>query len=205
MKSNIKLRPIPSILEFNATLESFTIETYKHFLFERLVNVSLIDMDTEHLKIDLKYNTIRVNEFINDNNKQQTSLPISFKIKTFKDDIIFYTFWVKDRVRNEINIIAFPAHDHQEMKLFKLYYEMYSIYVSQKQKYNTLSRREKEIASYISQGLSNKEIAELLFLSAHTIKNHKNNIMHKLEVNTSFSLLKTVYAYEFFTRELVMN
>jgi DNA-binding NarL/FixJ family response regulator len=43
-----------------------------------------------------------------------------------------------------------------------------------------LSSREKEIVIKIAGGMSNKQIAEDLFLSIFTVKNHRKNIMHKL-------------------------
>jgi two-component system response regulator NreC len=43
-----------------------------------------------------------------------------------------------------------------------------------------LSSREKEIVIQIAGGKSNKQIAEELFLSIFTVKNHRKNIMHKL-------------------------
>jgi DNA-binding NarL/FixJ family response regulator len=43
-----------------------------------------------------------------------------------------------------------------------------------------LSPRETEIVHLIADGLANKEIAEKLFLSIHTIKTHRKNIIKKL-------------------------
>lgn len=43
-----------------------------------------------------------------------------------------------------------------------------------------LSAREAEIVHLIAEGLANKEIAERLFLSIHTIKTHRKNIIKKL-------------------------
>jgi DNA-binding NarL/FixJ family response regulator len=45
-----------------------------------------------------------------------------------------------------------------------------------------LTAREKEILSLIAQGLCNKDIADKLFLSLHTVKNHVRNIIQKLAV-----------------------
>jgi len=46
-----------------------------------------------------------------------------------------------------------------------------------------LTNREKEILKLISEGLSNKAIAEKLFLSVHTVKNHVKNVIQKLYVD----------------------
>lgn len=43
-----------------------------------------------------------------------------------------------------------------------------------------LSDREKEILSLVGNGLTNQEIADVLFLSRHTVKNHLSNIFSKL-------------------------
>ncbi|MGF7080827.1 response regulator transcription factor [Mucilaginibacter sp. UYCu711] len=43
-----------------------------------------------------------------------------------------------------------------------------------------LSSRETELIHLIAEGLTNKEIADKLFLSVHTIKTHRKNIIKKL-------------------------
>lgn len=57
---------------------------------------------------------------------------------------------------------------------------------------NELSEREKTILSYVAKGLTNKEIAEKLFLSTHTVITHRKNITAKLGIKTISGL--TVYA-----------
>ncbi len=56
----------------------------------------------------------------------------------------------------------------------------------------SLSIREKEIISCIVKGLTNKEIAEELFLSTHTVISHRRNIARKLEIHSTAGL--TIYA-----------
>lgn len=55
-----------------------------------------------------------------------------------------------------------------------------------------LSTREKEIISLVVKGLTNKEIAEKLFLSIHTVLTHRRNIARKLEIHSATGL--TIYA-----------
>lgn len=45
-----------------------------------------------------------------------------------------------------------------------------------------LSKRELEVLQLMAQGLSNKEIAERLFVSLSTIKTHANNLFEKMGV-----------------------
>jgi DNA-binding NarL/FixJ family response regulator len=47
-----------------------------------------------------------------------------------------------------------------------------------------LTNREREIVSLISEGLSNKEIAENLHIATFTVKSHVHNILEKLTLNT---------------------
>lgn len=55
-----------------------------------------------------------------------------------------------------------------------------------------LSAREKEILVLVVKGMTNKEIAQTLFLSTHTIITHRRNIARKLEIHSTAGL--TVYA-----------
>jgi DNA-binding NarL/FixJ family response regulator len=47
-----------------------------------------------------------------------------------------------------------------------------------------LGNREAEVARLVAQGLSNKQIAERLFISEHTVDSHVRNILNKLGVNS---------------------
>ena len=55
-----------------------------------------------------------------------------------------------------------------------------------------LSDREKEVLRQVAMGKTNKEIAEILFISMHTVITHRKNITGKLEIKTVAGL--TVYA-----------
>jgi DNA-binding NarL/FixJ family response regulator len=57
---------------------------------------------------------------------------------------------------------------------------------------SNLSQREKEIVVCVVKGLTNKEIANDLFLSAHTVISHRRNIAKKLEIHSTAGL--TIYA-----------
>ena len=57
---------------------------------------------------------------------------------------------------------------------------------------NVLSEREKEIIVQVVKGLSNKEIAEALFISVNTVMTHRRNIARKLQIRSAAGL--TIYA-----------
>jgi DNA-binding NarL/FixJ family response regulator len=54
--------------------------------------------------------------------------------------------------------------------------------------FSTLTVREIEITRLIVQGKSNPEIAQSLFISESTVKNHISNILHKLEMKDRVEL-----------------
>lgn len=56
----------------------------------------------------------------------------------------------------------------------------------------TLSLREKEIVCAVVKGLTNKKIAEQLFISVHTVITHRRNISRKLQIHSPAGL--TIYA-----------
>lgn len=55
-----------------------------------------------------------------------------------------------------------------------------------------LSARETDVLRLVAQGFSNKEIAEKLFISIHTVMSHRKNITEKLGIKSISGL--TVYA-----------
>lgn len=55
-----------------------------------------------------------------------------------------------------------------------------------------LSAREREVARLISQGKTNREIAELLYVSVPTVKTHVSNIFQKVGVNNRTSLINAL-------------
>ena len=57
-----------------------------------------------------------------------------------------------------------------------------------------LTEREIEVLTHISEGKTNVQIADLLFLSGHTVNTHRKNIMQKLGVNNTASMV--MYAFK---------
>lgn len=107
-----------------------------------------------------------------------------------------------------LNEDGFPIHvakymvdySHQEITTnpeIKLEYKMEGgSYVILKQKsfdldsslHLVLSKREREILSWVKKGLKNREIAEKLCLSFHTVCKHRKNIVKKCEVKNLHQL-----------------
>lgn len=63
---------------------------------------------------------------------------------------------------------------------------------SVEEKGESLTQREKEIIVCVIKGMKNKEIADTLHLSAHTVVSHRRNIASKLQIHSTAGL--TIYA-----------
>lgn len=60
--------------------------------------------------------------------------------------------------------------------------------------HDDLTKRELEVLSLITEGLSNQEIADRLFITIKTVKTHVSNILSKLEVSDRTQA--TIYAFK---------
>lgn len=58
---------------------------------------------------------------------------------------------------------------------------------------HSLTKREVEILKLVGEALTNKEIAERIFISDQTVSVHRKNIMRKLGVNSTGSLIKLAF------------
>lgn len=59
---------------------------------------------------------------------------------------------------------------------------------------NSLTKREYEVLILIAEGLNNKDIADKLFISEKTVKNHVSNILRKLDLNDRVQV--AIFAYK---------
>lgn len=62
----------------------------------------------------------------------------------------------------------------------------------EKDKLEVPSEREKDIIICVAKGMNNKEIADYLYLSVHTVTTHRRNISKKLQIHTTAGLI--IYA-----------
>lgn len=62
------------------------------------------------------------------------------------------------------------------------------VQVSKGRERSPLSQREREIVALVAQGYKNKEMAEKMFISEQTVKNHLHNIFDKLGVSDRLEL-----------------
>ncbi|GIU09767.1 response regulator transcription factor [Shewanella glacialipiscicola] len=61
---------------------------------------------------------------------------------------------------------------------------------SLQQKFERLTEREQQVLAHLIQGMTNKQISEVMFLSLRTIEVHRAKIIKKLEVNNMAELVQ---------------
>jgi DNA-binding NarL/FixJ family response regulator len=84
-------------------------------------------------------------------------------------------------------ISLYDTADQIRNKLIKLIHEPEA-----DKRHESLSTREKEVIVCVIKGMTNKQIADQLSLSAHTVITHRRNIAAKLQIHSTAGL--TIYA-----------
>lgn len=82
---------------------------------------------------------------------------------------------LKDAITQELNMVE-KLHD-----------------VIPTERFAQLTSRENEVLNLLVQGFGNREIAQTLFISEHTVKNHLTNIFQKLNVSDRTQAIAAVY------------
>jgi DNA-binding NarL/FixJ family response regulator len=59
---------------------------------------------------------------------------------------------------------------------------------------NTLTVTEEQVAEAVSEGLTNRQVAKLLFMSHHTVDAHLRHIYWKLGINSRTQLTRLMVA-----------
>lgn len=171
--------------------ENITVFTYVENLLQNKLNdkYSITIFADKHNHIDTKLNELKdiiIRYYPEKENDLLNS--VLFDIINCEQDLEAHCL-VEDR-------LFVPAVKRLENDLLtnQIYVstEMETEDVADEMKTEVLSDREKEIVSYVAKGLTNKEIADALCLSVHTVTTHRRNIATKLQIHTPSGL--TIYA-----------
>ena len=69
--------------------------------------------------------------------------------------------------------------------------------VEEKNGFGQLTAREAELIRLISEELTMKEIAAQLFLSEHTVRTHRKNLMAKMDMKNTANIIKKTFILGF--------
>ncbi|WP_417886675.1 response regulator transcription factor [Zunongwangia sp.] len=95
-----------------------------------------------------------------------------------------------------LNTSLFPSDCQIMNKVFKELIPSGEDNLNNWLRFQTLTKREKEILKLIANDYSTKAISDLLFLSAHSVKTHRRNIYKKLDINKTSQLVRIAIAME---------
>lgn len=82
------------------------------------------------------------------------------------------------------------SHIESSIQSIKSLLEERDFMNSNKEKYLSLTSREKQILSFIVTGYSNQELSLELLVSVHTVRTHRNRIWKKLEISSLYEAIK---------------
>ncbi len=165
------------------------------FLRENSADILLLDLNMEEMNGMEVVKTLR-----------QKNNPIKIVIISMYNDKILIekcqklgvnAYCNKQVVNSELLRILGNLEENTFLVDSSLKEKLRSHHVSHKkedfEKKHLLTKREKELISLFSEGLSNKEIANKLSVSSFTIDTHKKNIFRKLDIKTTVELVKFYY------------
>jgi len=93
---------------------------------------------------------------------------------------------------NFSEIIDPSDHDKSIIRKLDRHLSLFSLEKGSAESPEEISDREKDVLRLVAAGLTNKEIADKLFISTHTVITHRKNITKKLGIKTIAGL--TMYA-----------
>ncbi len=147
---------------------------------------SLVELETLMLKKDISIVLInpgivqnRLKEFANLKRQYSETLWIGI-IYAYYDNSILEQFDNQFSITEDVS------------KITRIINKIYNNKTSNKQRNEHLTEREINVLMWLAKGLSNKEIADKLNISIHTVNTHRKNIMDKTSIRSLAGL--TVYA-----------
>jgi len=155
-----------------------------------IVEVNAVELLVEAVRVNkpdiLIVNPSMVNGFSIQRLKEEC------KYSTMKCIALLYNYMESGTLRSfDEQISIYDSIDDLKQKLEQLMGEK-DTPVADNDEQQVLSVREKEIVICVVKGMTNREIAESLFLSTHTVITHRRNIARKLQIHSPSGL--TIYA-----------
>ena len=117
-----------------------------------------------------------------------------FKIETKENTELIYK-GLNDEGKAIIELKSSPSEIEKTIKHFKSIFEENKFIKLHLKKYASLSKREIEVLTQIGEREKHKEIANNLFISIHTVRDHLKNIKQKLDITSNKELFKFYNAF----------
>ena len=164
---------------------SFIIQAGIISVINEIKEINYINIDTQKTELNKYLSENKKNLFIID---KQLFEKTKYTIKKNKIPHIIIN---PEKTNNENNIFLLENKKHEILDAVKSQIKKI-LKTTTTNKNNELSPRETAIVKCIAKGMTNKEIADKLFISTHTVITHRKNITKKLGIKSISGI--TVYA-----------
>jgi len=170
-------------------------------IFERDIN-EVIEMGPKFLMeiTDLKSQKAFLQKkifFENDENSLKTFNHMQ-RLHYPRKRIPYTLFYTTSKVYDGDDILSFtqPLESlHNGTCMNSIIHSSYDFYNTHFEQFQQLTKREREILMHVVEGKDSKKIAEILYVSFHTIRTHRKNICAKLETSKLSDFEKYVRAF----------
>jgi len=171
-------------VDVNETAVKYTGLKRKDMIGRRASELGYFDLEQRHLLVDeLNKQGFARNILLELNIKNQEVLQILYGVYPVKMGKKEFLFCYAHNISNHKPTIT----KFQDDKFYKITF-MNDQFVKGKLKPYPLTPRKEEVAVLLAKGLSNRDIAESLFISENTVKDHMKEIFRVIGVNNRSEL-----------------
>ena len=155
------------------------ISLYKDFSYDLLIcdinlnsdidGIELVKKILEIRKVPIIFLTAYKDDILIERAKK--TIPFAYLLKPFDENQLLLTV--------ELSILNYKNSSPSENNSIEL-----------RNEFEKLTKREKEILSYVKNGMTSKEIGNTLHISSLTVDKHKKNMKKKLSLSTMAEMIK---------------
>ncbi len=154
-------------------------------------------------EVDTEFYRPRVEEFINRNDPEQIITLFQQVRKNEAEPYSWYLSSMRILLQDEAGqpylVITHATPIEPELhivpKVTKLL-EDRALYRDNISRYQSLSKRERDVLALLAEAKTNKQISEALYISINTVETHKKSLKLKLEAATTSELIRLARAFE---------
>ena len=185
--------------------DDYVDEVRKHMKYEEEITFTFVEGLLEDTIVDkhTKYDDIMLFKHhgtIEDKLRELKKLFVQYypqtEIDNYINDVVFQLYYTQEDLTMhcmvEDNLFIPAVAYHEKVIKQKKIVEKNRDESLSREVEEELSEREKNVVVCVAKGMSNKEIADKLFLSVNTVTTHRRNIARKLSIHTSAGI--TIYA-----------
>ena len=167
----------------NGTQEVSPIMTELFNRWERNSDCWYFSEDFSNSKVNLNYSTD--DKIISALKEMGTVLVYGFRDKRGENDVLYAFFNSNCHLKTDTSVLSLlMPHVDAALRRIDCIPEKVTKKIVNMPRLNMISGRESQVLDLVVQGKTNVEIADSLFISLNTVKNHLKNIFRKMDVSS---------------------